>query len=119
MVTPDQQAKENKALRDLVDALKAFIAARDNLWSLNFFDRIFHFGKCREILHEYDASRDKVHSAILTLKEITESPTLLEKKDLAEKSSDAMAPVVTLEEFEMLLGKPSILKKAPGRNNIA
>ena len=116
-MTTERRADENKALRELVDALKDFIAARDALWSLGFFDRIFRFERCVGILNRYDAARNTVRNTVLAVKEATAAAreaagTEAEPGDAAPRTPK---PLVTLEEFEMLLGKPAILKKRPQR----
>ena len=117
-MTQERRIDENRALRELVDALKEFIAARDALWTLGFFDRIFRFARCVGMLNRYDTARDRVRTAVKEVREsagaaVPENPA---KTGMQEESAPAAArSLVSMEEFEMLLGKPSILKKRPSR----
>lgn len=115
----ERRNSENKALRELVDALKEYITARDSLWTLGFFDRIFRFSRCVGMLNHYDKTRERVRTAIREVKEAAETAAQ-ENQAKPDTAEDALAekPVsapggslVSMEEFEMLLGKPAILRK--------
>ncbi|SBW09373.1 hypothetical protein KL86DPRO_50150 [uncultured delta proteobacterium] len=115
----ERRSSENKALRELVDALKEYITVRDSLWTLGFFDRIFRFSRCVAMLNRYDTARERVRAAIRDVKETAEA-AVLENQARPEAGEDAFAEktpalaarsLVSMEEFEMLLGKPAILKK--------
>ncbi len=83
--------------------------------ALGFFDRIFRFARCIEMLNRYDASRNKVHNAVQAVKKsggVAKAGGPEVDKDATSRSSQ---PLVTLEEFDILLGKPAILKNRPQR----
>lgn len=115
----ERRSAENAALRELVNALKDFIAARDALWSLGFFDRLFRFSRCIAMLNRYDAARERVRNAIIAVWEAggPERPSESGQADGPEPSADRPAqptvPLISLEEFEMLMDRPAILKKRP------
>ncbi|MCC8194503.1 MAG: hypothetical protein LIP28_07660 [Deltaproteobacteria bacterium] len=112
----ERRSDENRALRQLVDALKEYIAARDSLWSLGFFDRIFRFTRCVAMLNRYDTARERVRSAVKDVKEAAETAAMetVSRIEVMEEPPTAEAKsLVSMEEFEMLLGKPAILKKRP------
>lgn len=114
----ERRSAENKALRELVDALKEFIAARDSLWTLGFFDRIFRFSRCVAMLNRYDTARERVRAAVKDVKESAETTAMehFAKPDMPEETPAAPGrSLVSMEEFEMLLGKPAILKKRPAQ----
>lgn len=115
----ERRSAENAALRELVDALKDFIAARDALWSLGFFDRLFRFSRCVAMLNRYDAARERVRNAIKAVWDAggQERPAASECMDGPELSGDLPAQpptrLISLEEFEMLMDRPAILKNRP------
>ncbi len=108
----ERRTDENKALRELVDSLKDFIAARDSLWSLGFFDRIFRFSRCIAMLNRYDLAWMRVAAAVRAVQAAGASQSEAKKPDTGKKSpAPGNRPLLSMEEFEMLLGKPAILKK--------
>ena len=102
----ERRYQENKALRELVDALREFIAARDGLWTLGFLDRVFHREKYLAVLKNYDFAGIRVRNAILKLKTVPASP----KTGGSSSSNMARSPLISLEEFEVLLGRPALQK---------
>ena len=104
----DRRMVENTLLRELVDAMAEFMKARDALWSLGIFDRLFRAEKCRTIINEYDLAARKVREAIRTLSKLTKSG-----------GPDAPIPdsqvgrLVSEEEFEMLIGKHGFPRAVP------
>ncbi|CAK7057309.1 MAG: hypothetical protein DELT_01290 [Desulfovibrio sp.] len=124
-MSKERRKSENAALRELVGALKNVINARDALWSLGLFDRIFRFDKCREIFNEYDAAllavRNAVHGVIVATtspeEQIPGDAALeLETEQAAEHAASqnaekARQTAITLEEFAFLLGKPHAPRK--------
>lgn len=115
----ERRSAENAALRELVNALKDFIAARDALWSLGFFDRLFRFSRCVVMLNRYDAARERVRNAIHAVWEAAgpERVSAPEHAGGPEPSASLppqpATPLISLEEFEMLMDRPAILKKRP------
>lgn len=113
-MTDERRTDENKALRQLVDASREYIAARDALWSLSFFCRIFWFRRCVDTLNRYDAARDNVRNALQAVKKATaaraETGTDTEARGDAHQNPP---PFISLEEFEMLLDKPFVLRRRP------
>ena len=107
-MTPERRKSENAAMRDMVDAMKDFVAARDSLWSLGIFDRLFRFEKYRKVIDNYDNAIFAMRNAVRALTEATAS-----SPETGEPASKPKPPLVSMEEFEMLLGKPEIVKKLP------
>lgn len=112
----DRRKFENSALRDLVEALKKSIDARDALWALGFFDRLFRRDKCRAVFNEYDIALLAVRNAVRGV--INE--TVCRKEAAGKRARSApveteplppLPPSVTVEEFEVLLGKPGSSRK--------
>ena len=122
----ERRKLENAALRELLNALKQFIAARDALWSLRFFDRLFRLDKCRAVFDSYDAASNAMRNAIEAVKTVTEAAADCFEESGAEEagykgSEDAPypapePPLVSMEEFELLLGKPRLAPRSPQRS---
>lgn len=105
----ERRKSENTALRELIDALKKVINARDALWSLGFFDRLLRFDKCRSVFNEYDDAMLAVRNAVSGVMEASVQP-----EDLPAPPPNpgrGRATTITMEEFEVLLGKPRSLRK--------
>lgn len=111
-MTDERRADENKALRQLVDASREYTAARDALWSLGLFSRIFYFRRCVDTLNRYDEARDNVRNALQAVKEASAARAEA-GRDTEIRGDATQPPFISLEEFEMLLGKPSVLRKRP------
>lgn len=109
----ERRAAENAALRELVNALKEFIAARDALWTLGFFDRIFHFSRCITVLNRYDQAQERVRSALQDVRRASMPESPPRRGLVAEKASPSSAPRLSEEELEMLLGKSASAKPSP------
>lgn len=112
----DRRKFENTAMRDLVEALKKNIDARDALWSLGFFDRLFRRDKCRAVFNEYDVALLAVRDAVRGV--INETVCRGEATGKRTRSAPVetgpllpLPPSVTVEEFEVLLGKPVSSRK--------
>lgn len=86
----DRRLAENALLRQLVDALKLFIAARDAIWSLNAFDRFFNTTKYKQAYAEYDECSAAVNGLIRAMA-------------IRNSSLDSSEPVLSTEEFDALM----------------
>lgn len=94
----DRRIAENALLRELVNALQAYIAARDAVWALNFWDRCFRKEKCRRVFVAYDAAADALKNSIRMMSKSRRSS----RTDLAKYE-----PLISLEEFEALMNEPN------------
>lgn len=84
----DRRLAENAMLRSLVDALKMFIASRDAIWALRYFDRLLRTKKYHNAYQDYDEASAKVNALI---------------RAMAIKNSDSSEPVISSEEFDALM----------------
>ena len=85
----EKRLAENAQLRKLVDALKTFIAARDAIWSLGFYDQIFRTKKYIKVYAEYEVTTDAISTLI---------------RGMAKTgSADSSEPVISSEEFDALM----------------
>lgn len=105
----NQQNNENEALYKFLEVAKEYLAARDALWSLGLFNRIFRFGRCVDLLNQYDEAKENVRSAFQEIQNII---TAQAGADIVgEKNTPRnRASLLTVEEFEVLLNKPPILR---------
>lgn len=104
-----QQNNENIALHKFIVAARKYVTARDALWSLGLFDRIFRSWRCVDALNLYDEAKDNVRAAFQEVKDVTIAKTgadIVGKKEPPPKP----CPILTVDEFEMLLNKPPILR---------
>lgn len=92
----ERRKTENTALRELVDALKEFVDARDRLWTLGLVDRLFRKGKCRDSIRRYDASLRQLREAIEGLMSAS-------RAQAATPDRETRAALLSHEEFTMLL----------------
>lgn len=101
----ERRKTENAALRELVDALKGFVDARDSLWTLGFFDRVFRKDKCRDAIRRYDGSLRHLREAIgaLMLASRARAASQDEERDMALPPSGPTDALISHEEFTMLL----------------
>lgn len=105
----DRRLSVNQPLRTLVDALKHLIDARDALWRLSFLDRLFRHEKCRSTMTAYMQASTELREAINIFAVNTHTGSDPQKTDDAEAQAGApnvFEPLLTVEEFEMLLGNP-------------
>lgn len=102
----ERRKSENTALRELIDALKKVINARDALWSLGFFDRLFRFDKCRAVFNEYDDAMLAVRNAVNGVMEAS-----AHAEPAPPETGKHRPATITMEEFEVLLGKPRTSRK--------
>lgn len=93
----DRRIVENAPLRELVTALQAYIAARDAVWALNFWDRCFRKEKCRRVFVAYDAAADALKNSIRMMSKSRRSSRV----EIAKYE-----PLISLEEFEALMNEP-------------
>jgi len=110
----ERRKPENAALRELVSALRDVINTRDALWALSSFDRLFRFDKCRTVLNEYDEANARVYNAIQAVKPSDDDVPFGEPPE-RESAEGASAPLVSTEEFEMLLGKQGLKFRYPSK----
>ena len=103
----DRRQHENTALRELVDALKTVIAARDDMWTLSVIDRFFRLDKYKKVLSDYDEAMQGVRNAIQS---VVAASRPAQHENLPAKPM--AKPEISLEEFEVLLGKPGGVQKA-------
>lgn len=96
MPEKDRRIAENALLRKLVDALKNFIAARDTIWALSFWDRMFRPAKCEQVFASYEQASLAVKEAIKDMSIIKMQPG-----DSARYQS-----LISMEEFEALMDRP-------------
>lgn len=94
----DRRMAENASLRELVDALKYFLAARDDIWSLGFFDRLFNTKRRREVYARYDYAALAVKSVILGMS----------KMRGPQSEFAGGEPLISMEEFDALMSKPDL-----------
>ena len=107
-MSQERRKSENAAMRGMVDAMKNFVAARDALWSLGILDRLFRFEKYRSVIDNYDNAISAMRNA---MRAVTQASAKGGEK--AGQKSEPTPQVISVEEFEMLLGKPEIVKKLP------
>ena len=93
----ERRIAENAPLRELVDALQAYIAARDAVWALGFWDRLFRKERCRQVFSKYDQAADTLRNAIRMMSKSRRST----RSELAKYE-----PLISMEEFEALMNKP-------------
>jgi hypothetical protein len=85
----ERRLAENAQLRKLVDALKTFIAARDAIWSLNFYDQIFRTKKYTKAYAEYEVATNAISTFIRSMAKTG--------------NADSSEPVLSSEEFDALM----------------
>lgn len=100
----ERRKSENAALRELIDALRDFIAARDALWSLSFFDRLFRFEKCRGVISAYDHASVQVRNSIRAVMEASKDSS--GNREKVETSTPSLSGLLSVDEFDLLLGRP-------------
>lgn len=105
----ERRKKENTALRDLVDALKRLIDARDALWALSIVDRLFRPQKCRAVFNAYDYARELVQRAVRAVMQAS----AVREENPEHPLPRSREPLISMEEFNVLLGKPQLLRKVP------
>lgn len=97
----ERRETKNAALRELVDALKGFVEARDRLWSFDLADCLFYRDRRRDSLRRYDDSLRLLTAAIEGLLVVARGQGALPDKDAPHAS------LLSHDEFKMLLGEPS------------
>lgn len=107
----ERRKSENTALRELVDALRTVITARDGLWSLSVMDRLFRPEKYRQTIAAYDNALQGVRSAIQAVMSASRQQPPEHNLPMLKEADPRTG--ISLEEFEFLLGKPGRNKKAP------
>lgn len=103
----ERRRQENTDVRTLVDCLKAYVDARDAIWSLRFFDKLFRADKCRRIMNEYDNALRSLRGSI---KNFIDRGGEERPKAAPGPSAPLSTALISEEELDMLLGRP-----APGR----
>ena len=101
----DRGQFEYAALRGLVDALKTVIAARDDMWSRSVMDRLFRLDKYKKALSDYDEAMQGVRNSIQAV--------VAASRHAPQENAPARVmerPEISLEELEVLLGKPGAQK---------
>lgn len=92
----ERRKTENAVVRELIDALKAFVDARDRVWALSAADRLFRRDRCRDTLQQYDRAmgmlRDAVGGLMAAARAQADNPE-------AEQS----LALISVEEFRMLM----------------
>lgn len=96
----ERRKTKNIALRELVNALRGFVEARDCLWSFGLTDRLFGRGNRRESLRRYDDSLRLLTVAIEELIIVSRG-----KSDSSDKDETQIVRL-THDELRMLLGEP-------------
>ena len=85
----ERRLAENLQLRILVDALKTFIAARDAIWSLSFYDQIFRTKKYIKAYTDYEVATEVISTFIRSMAKTG--------------NADSSQPVISSEEFDALM----------------
>jgi hypothetical protein len=101
----DRRKASNALLRELVNALKRFTAARDAMWDLSLFDRIFRMDKCEQALMAHEAAVADLKKTIQAMARAGSAQAA------ASRRSDQVAaePLITPEELEALLSPNGLL----------
>ena len=88
-INREKRLAENAKLRKLVDAIQTFIAARDAIWSLGFYDQIFRTKKYTKVYADYEVAADDISTFIRSMAKTN--------------NADASEPVISSEEFDALM----------------
>jgi hypothetical protein len=105
----DRRKASNALLRELVNALKRFTAARDAMWELSLFDRIFRMDKCEQALMAHEDAAADLKKTIQAMARAGNArmPASLQNGQAASE------PLITPEELEALLSPNGLLDPVP------
>jgi hypothetical protein len=104
----DRRKASNALLRELVNALKRFTAARDAMWELSLFDRIFRMDKCEQALMAHEAAAADLKKTIQAMARAGSARTAASRGN----GQAATEPLITPEELEALLSPNGLLDPA-------
>lgn len=110
----ERRTAENRALREMVDAVNEFVAVRDEFWSLGLLDKLLRPGRCAAVLTRYETTKARMRAAIGQAKETAGVAARGDRPENAatgQKTAQLQSGgLISMEELEMLLGTPPILK---------